>query len=81
MARTSGTGNKIAKIYRRSAENLLMYGFVTGVRQTLHTVTIDKALEMFRVSMGIDDDDFSIPSNRMIFNRMNAELHNLIKNT
>lgn len=81
MASISKTENNIERIYRRSAENLLMFAFVRGARATLHTVTIDKALEMFRVDMGIEIDDFSIPSNRTIFNRMNEELFKLNKNS
>jgi hypothetical protein len=79
MGGISQTENNIQKLYRRSAENLLMFAFVRGARATLHTVTIDKALEMFREDMGISIDDFSISSNRTIFNRMNLELFNLIK--
>ena len=66
--------SNIAKLYKRNTLNLLMFGYVRGVRNTLHTITIEAALEMFRDDMKIDPDDFNAASMATIYNRMTKEL-------
>lgn len=70
----------IAAIYKRNALNLLMFGYVKGVRETIHTVTIAEALERFRVLMDIDPDCFNANSMAMEFNRMNKDIFNINSN-
>ena len=75
--RGSKLEGQIPKLYRRSALNLLMYGFVTGVRATLHTVNVKQAIFMFMEAYAIDDDDFNVDSAMVIYNRMQKEFLNM----
>ena len=59
--------------------NLLLYGFVCGVRDALPSITIKDAILMFMEEFDLDDDDFNIDSAAVIIDRMNKELRNARK--
>lgn len=67
----------IPKLYKRNAISLLLFGYVKGVRATLHTMTIDKAIDMFIDDFGLTDKDVNRESLTTIFNRMQLDLKNL----
>jgi len=69
----------IPTIYKRSALNLSMFGFVRGVRATLPTVTVEMAISMFAESYGIDEEAYNLTSARSVYFRMQKELLNLNK--
>ena len=76
MPKITGIEARIPAIYRRSALNHMMFGYVTGVRATLHTIPMRDALLMFMESFGLDDDDFNIASALTTYNRMQKEFLN-----
>lgn len=67
----------IPKLYKRNAISLLLFGYVKGVRATLHTITIDKAIDMFIDDFGLTDKDVNRESLTTVFNRMQLDLKNL----
>ena len=69
--------NKIPKLYKRTAINLLMYGYVTGVRATLHTIHVGDAIIMFMETFGLSHEEYNIDSAKVIYNRMQKEFLNL----
>lgn len=64
----------IHKLYRANAIDLMMFGYVNGVRAALHTVSVHKALEMFMSEFALDEDDYSIETAHVLYNRMNNQL-------
>ncbi len=79
MARMSEAVKQVPAIFRYNTLNALMFGYVRGVRETLHTVTIEAALYMFMDSVGLTEDDFNIDSAKVIYNDMQNNLTNHIK--
>ena len=69
----------IPDLYKRSALNHLMFGFVRGVRETLHTVSVHDAVFMFMECFGLDDDSYNSKSAMTTFARMQNDLINTKK--
>lgn len=67
----------IPALYRRTALSQLMFGFVTGCRNTLHTITIHDAILMFMDVYGLSPDEYNVDSAKVIYNRMSKELKQL----
>jgi len=65
---------QVPAIFRYSALNLIMFGYVRGVRETLHTITIKDALRMFMASVELTEDEFNIDSAKVIYNDMQNNL-------
>lgn len=76
MPKENKVESKIGAIYKKNALNLLLYGFVTGVRATLHTVTIEKAVGMFMEAYELSDEDFNCDSAVASFGKMQKEFIN-----
>lgn len=74
MPRTKEISGKIPRIYQRCALDLMMFGYVCGVRNTLHTITIPQAILMFIEEYEIEIEDFNTKSALVIFNRMQKEM-------
>lgn len=77
MARTSKTVNLVPPLFRYNALNLLMFGYVQGVRKTIHTMTIDAALESFIDAYGLDPDDYNTESAKATYNDMKNHVADL----
>lgn len=67
----------IPKLYKRNAISLLLFGYIKGVRATLHTITISKAIDMFIEDFGLSDDKVNRESLKTTYNRMQIDLKNL----
>ena len=80
MPKISKTESTIQKFYRRSSLHQLMFGFVQGVRATLHTVPVKQAIRMFMEQYDLTDDDYNADSALVIFDRMQKELFETKKN-
>ena len=74
MSKGSKIEGEIPKIYKRTSLNLLMYGFVCGVRDALPIVTVKDAVFMFMENFGLDYEDFNESSAAVIIDRMNKEI-------
>ena len=77
MAKESKLEGTIPKLYKRNALHLLLYGYVTGVRSTLHTIDIPMAISMFIEDFNIDPEDINEESAKVIYGRMRKEFLNL----
>lgn len=73
MEQVSNIEKLVPRMYRRSALNLLMFGYINGVRSTLHTVTVKEAVLMFMRDFQLDSDDFNEDSASVIYYRMYKE--------
>lgn len=51
-----------------------MYGYVDAIHSEFPTVSIRKAIEMFRKHYQLEPDDFNEEAAYVTFQRMNAEL-------
>lgn len=69
----------VPAIYKRSALNHLLFGFVLGCRSVLPHVTIKEAVGLFMEKFGLDDAEFNSDTAMVTFDRMQAELKGLIK--
>lgn len=63
----------IPKIYRRSSLDMLMFGFVEGMKAALPSLTIQECLIMFQKKTNLSDDQYPLESARTIYNRMQKE--------
>ena len=79
MPKETNIESSIPTLYKRNALSLLMFGFVNGVRATLHTITIKEAVYMFMEAYGLNHDDYNSDSALVIYNRMQKDLVNVKK--
>lgn len=68
MPKLNNLEKGIPALYRRSALSMLMFGYVQGVRATLHTVTVKAAIRMFMTHYGLTDDNYNADSALTTFN-------------
>lgn len=65
----------IPKIYKRSALDLLMFGFVQGMKTGLPTLSTQECLILFHKKTGTNDTTYPIDSAKVIYNRMQDEFN------
>lgn len=70
MPRESEIEKLVPKLYKQSALNLLMFGYVAGVRGILDSVTIKDAIQLFMDDYDLTHDDINIDTAANTFNRM-----------
>ncbi len=63
----------IPKIYKRNAENILLFGWVNAQKQILPTVTLEQSIWNYFRFMGIDDWDME--SARSTYSRLQKEYY------
>ena len=63
----------IPALYKRSAEDLMMYGYVLGMQRGLPTVSTQKCIEMFMREFKLSEDDYSRDSACVTFRRLRGE--------
>lgn len=76
---TLATGT-IPKLLKRSAYDLIMFGYVRGVRNAFPNVSVEKALWRFAEEFNLADD-FQIEGAKKAYARMNDELRENGKTT
>lgn len=70
----------IPKLYKRSALNHLLYGYIKGLKNTLVSISTLDAVRMFMEDFGLmKDEDVKEESLLTAYNRMNAELLEILK--
>lgn len=79
MPKQSKLESTIPALYKRTALNQLMFGYVLGCRAAMQTITIAEAIVMFMEAFKIDHDEFNIDSALVTFNRMQSELMQVCK--
>lgn len=60
----------IPNIYKRCAEDLLMYGYVAGMQRALPSVSLKKCIEMYMKDFNLEEDDYPQESARRTFSRI-----------
>ena len=69
----------IPNLYKKSALNLLMFGYVRGVTTTIHTISIEQAIMMFMEDFHLDIDEYNLKSAMTTYNRTQKDLITLKK--
>ena len=77
MPKLSNIESLIPALYRRTALNQMMFAFVLGVRNTLHTITVKDAVLMFMKEFNLTEELFSVDSALVTYNRMLKELQQI----
>jgi hypothetical protein len=65
----------IPKLYRRQALDMLMFGFVGGMKAALPSLTINECLQMFQKEHSFSEDEYPLRSAWQTYNRMMEEYH------
>jgi hypothetical protein len=68
----------IPKLYRRKAFDLLMFGFIEGMKSAMPTLTIQECIVMFNKKIDTRNEDYSIEVNRTTYNRMKKEYYDTL---
>lgn len=77
MAKETPIEQTIPRLYKRNALYLLMFGYIRGCRDTLHTMTIEHAIRAFMSDMELEEDDFNFESAKCTYFRMCKDLKTL----
>jgi hypothetical protein len=64
----------IPKFTNRRTFDLMMFGWVDCIHTQFSSVSIKKAVEMFRVHYGLEVEEFNEDAACVTYNRMKAEL-------
>jgi hypothetical protein len=56
MSREKPFENRLPALYKKTAVDLIMFGYVLGLRRGLPAVTIQKALNCFLNDFGLEED-------------------------
>lgn len=65
----------IPKIYKRQWLDAALFGWVSGQKNLLPSVTIDQCIEMFMKHFDLSEDDISHGTCRQTYNRMVTEMY------
>ena len=60
----------IKKLYRSKAEQLILFGFVQGVITVMPGVSVKRAIEICMTRMGWCEDDYSLDSAQVEYQRL-----------
>jgi hypothetical protein len=63
----------LPRLYKRQAIDLLMFGFVTGMRSALPMVTLDDSLSYFMQKHNLSEEEYSYSGARSTYYRMEKE--------
>lgn len=64
----------ISKFINRRSIDLLMFGWVTGIRRQMPAATVEQTVKAFSDFYGIEEDDYPIETMKSTFFRMNNEM-------
>ena len=63
----------IPKLYRRQAIDLIMYGYVHGLKKAMPSLSMDECIELFKEENGIGEDDLALGTAVSTIKRMRLE--------
>lgn len=69
-----GIKKEIGKFANRAAFDLMLFGYVEGVKRALPSVSIEQILNMFANHYKLTYKDFDIDAARSAYSRMKREL-------
>ena len=81
MGRQSKAVADIPTIYKVTTLNLLLYGYLKGLRQADPEISIARAGDCFRVEFGIGEEDLSDEVINATFGRLQREFFNFKKSS
>jgi hypothetical protein len=65
----------VPKLYKRNALDLMMFGFIEGVKTAMPTLTIQQCIILFNKKINTPNEDYSIEVDRNKYNRMKNEYY------
>lgn len=74
MSKEKKALSEIHRLYKVTGLDQVMFGFVRGCRATLHTVTIEAAIDMFMDAFGLNDEEYDRAGAKITYNRLQKEL-------
>jgi hypothetical protein len=74
MPKFKGCTKLVPKIYKRNAENIMLFAWVNAQKKIVPTVTIEQAIWSYFKFFEIDDWDME--SARVTYQQMQKELYN-----
>lgn len=63
----------IPSLYKRSAEDLIMYGYVLGMQKGIPTASTQKCIDMFMKEFNLSEEDYPRDSACVTFRRVRGE--------
>lgn len=73
--------DRIGKIYKRQWLDSVLFGWITGQRRLLPSVSVRQSIDMFLAHHGLTYDDLSMEDCERTYNRMNNEFFDAQKTT
>lgn len=70
MAKESGYLYSVDKFFKFQAFDMVMFGYICGVKRALPTISVAKAIEMFSIAFNLCEDLFCQESARMQYYRI-----------
>jgi hypothetical protein len=70
MSKEKPFENKIQAFYKKNAIDLVMFGYVLGMRRGLPAVNINKSIELFLDEFGLSEDDYPLRSAIVTYERI-----------
>jgi len=71
MPKEKNFKNEIPALYKKNAEDLLMYGWVTAQKAIVPSLSVSKSIKLFMDHFNISEDDMSLETAQMVYNRLN----------
>ena len=68
----------VPKIYRHNFIDTSMFAFVLGVTSALPSVSVDKAIQLFKHEYDLSEDTYSSDSARIKFSQMKDQFNKLV---
>ena len=69
----------IQKLYKRRAEDLMMFGYVMGMQKGLPSVSVPRCIEQFMKDFDLADHDYPIDCAAVNFRSMKKEYYLLLR--
>lgn len=65
----------VPRLYQRQSLDLIMFGYVNGIRKAMPSVTIKECIVYFAEDNGFSEDDFPLETACITFSRMQKEYY------
>ena len=63
----------VPKLYRKTALDMIMFGFINGMKKALPSMTVKDCILMFQKENDLSEDEFPLHSARVTYQRMQNE--------
>lgn len=76
---TSTIKSSLPKLVKRNAYDLVMFGFIQGIRFNFSGISIDTAIGFFRKAYNLTEEDLNTETARTTYSRMQTEYLDSLK--